>query len=119
MKFIIQRTSAYGEKPCEEAKLETITEVDVRVKDSPSKIPMWRNLQPEEAERRWKSEGTNHRLVNNRIARDMGFISVWTIEINTLEELMAFRAKYGDIIVKQSDENPEYTTIEIYDDYRE
>ena len=43
----------------------------------------------------------------------------WTIEINTLEELIAFRKKYGELVLTFS-RIPEIDyEIEIYDDYRE
>ena len=49
--------------------------------------------------------------------------SINTIEINTLEELIEFTRKYGNIIV-EVENDPEmmigpYPLIEIYDDYRE
>ena len=51
--------------------------------------------------------------------------SVWIIEINTLNELLEFRNKYGNIILEKSSyrknlNDKEYMLeIEIYDDYRE
>lgn len=44
---------------------------------------------------------------------------IWTIEINTLEELINFRKKYGDIILTISIYPEIDYKIEIYDDYRE
>lgn len=38
--------------------------------------------------------------------------NVWTVGINTLEELITFVQKYGTIVLDESH-------IEIYDDYRE
>ena len=51
---------------------------------------------------------------------------VWAIELNTLEELVAFAKKYGEIVFN-SDTDPwvgaedpkEYIVIEIYNGYRE
>lgn len=43
----------------------------------------------------------------------------WTIEINSLEELIAFRKKYGEIILTASVLPEIDNEIEIYDDYRE
>lgn len=43
----------------------------------------------------------------------------WTIEINSLEELIAFRKKYGEIILTASRYPEIDNEIEIYDDYRE
>ena len=41
----------------------------------------------------------------------------YLIEINTLEELMKIREKYGSIIIYEQWYN--YPILEIYDDYRE
>ena len=43
----------------------------------------------------------------------------WYIKINTLEELIKFCEKYGDLIISQDWDNKEKMQIEIYDDYRE
>lgn len=42
----------------------------------------------------------------------------WAVEINTLEELMSFYDKYGNLVITK----PEFVNaiqLEIYDDYRE
>lgn len=43
----------------------------------------------------------------------------WFIEINSLEELMNFKNRYGDIVITNCWENQNITEIEIYDTYRE
>lgn len=43
----------------------------------------------------------------------------WVVEINTIEELMAFCKKYGDIIISEQSCEMKFNEIEIYDDYRE
>ena len=43
---------------------------------------------------------------------------VWSIEINTIEELIDFADKHGDIIIEDSFYR-EYKEIEIYDTWRE
>ena len=43
----------------------------------------------------------------------------WTIEINSLEELIAFRKKYGELVLTASVLPEIDNEIEIYDDYRE
>ena len=43
----------------------------------------------------------------------------WYVIINTLEELIKFYEKYGDLIISQNWDNKEEMQIEIYDDYRE
>ena len=44
---------------------------------------------------------------------------VWTIEINTIKQLMDFQYKYGDIIIRDSIAYKGYSEILIYDDYIE
>ena len=44
---------------------------------------------------------------------------VWMVEIDTIEELMNFQSKYGDIIIRDSTLYTEYHEILIYDDYIE
>lgn len=46
--------------------------------------------------------------------------TVWFIDINTLEELMAFCTKYGDLVLRPSTWRiADVPSLEIYDDYRE
>lgn len=47
--------------------------------------------------------------------------AVYGIEINTLEELLEFRDKYDDIIIRETYNDKSYSEleIEIYDYYRE
>lgn len=44
--------------------------------------------------------------------RDNFGIMIWMININSLEELMSFIDKYGQVVIDKDE-------IEIYDDYRE
>ena len=41
------------------------------------------------------------------------------MEIDTLEELLEFTNKYGEIVFGKAYDNDEMNRIEIYDDYRE
>ena len=46
----------------------------------------------------------------------------YNIEINTLEELVAFAKKYGELVFKDDNlygKEKDIPSIEIYDDYRE
>ena len=119
MEFIVKRSSLYSSenpKPCEEAYLKKLTFVDIRGTDDPSKIPAGQG----ETEW-WYSEGTNHRLIDNEIARDLEQKDIWCISINSLEELMAFQSKYKNDVIISTDSYgfPNMPSIEIYDDYRE
>ena len=42
-----------------------------------------------------------------------------SIEINTLEELLAFRKKWGDLIIRKYRKDKNILHLEIYDNYRE
>lgn len=43
----------------------------------------------------------------------------WTVEINSIEDLVDFTDKYGNIIIKGRDSFHPVSSIEIYDDFRE
>jgi len=116
MKFQIKRTSSWGNKPCDEAFLDKYTRIDARTTDDPCKIPCYFD-NPEKAKKMWFGEGSNHRVENGWIKRDFEDEG-WFIEINSLEELMKFHEKYGNLVIN-SDYSSSISTLEIYDDYRE
>lgn len=60
----------------------------------------------------WFSEGANHRVENGQCCRDMLGGRRWFIVIKSLDDLMAFVDKYGEVVLSGD-------TIEIYDGYRE
>lgn len=65
-------------------------------------------------------EEVKREIVNNgRSGEDYREHNVWTIEINTLEELINFTNKYGRIVIEEYWLNNRYKEIEIYDYYRE
>jgi hypothetical protein len=70
---------------------------------------------------KWFDNGTNHRKdKDGHIIRDMGMIDVWGIEINSIEELVAFREAVGEeLILTTSPTDLVSPAIEIYDSYRE
>lgn len=119
MKFIITRTSEWGNhSPCAEAKKEQIVKIETRTFHSPEEF----DKKFENREGNWFSVGTNHRIgKNDYICRDREMMNVWTIEINSIEELVALSRKYGEIIIADHylDINDGHPTLEIYDDYRE
>ncbi len=113
MKFTIKRTSLWSdEEPCEEATLEHGVYVDVRTSDDPAKVPYYKG---ESAW--WYSEGTNHRIEDGHIKRDLPR-DYYVIKIESLDDLVRLSDKYGSLIVGKSI-NYTIPTIEIYDDYRE
>ena len=114
MKYQVRRTNSYEGQPCPEAYEDAYIRFDVRTADDPAKIPRHRN-QPTDW---WYSEGRNHRVEHGRIVRDFDARG-WFVDINSLEELMAFYQRHGRIIIFPSWDNYTIPCIEIYDDYRE
>ena len=119
MKFIIRRTSGRGNaSPCAEAKEEQVVSIETRTFRTPEEF----DKRFAAREGAWLSVGTNHRIGRDGyICRDRDMMNVWTIEVNSIEELVALSRKYGEIIVADHylSSNDEYPTLEIYDDYRE
>ena len=108
MKFIVERTSSFNKKPCKEAKKEEILCCDIRV-DSLEKTKEKYPCGDWEEYYNWKG-GCRKDYKEKR----------WTIEINSLEDLMKFKYKYGDIcILSDTYGNSDLQVIEIYDDWRE
>ena len=120
MKFIIKRTSGLANSsPCVEAKEEQVVRIETR---TPFHSPEEFDKKFAYREGSWLSVGTNHRIdKNGYICRDCEMMNVWTIEINSIEELIALSRKYGEIIITDHylDINDMHPTLEIYDDYRE
>ena len=118
MKFIVRRASVWDDETslCEEAKRDSIVRVETRTLHTPeefdAKFANW--------EGKWYSVGTNHRVDKNGwITRDNGVINVYSIKINTLNELIKFCEEYGDVVISDCVWNKAYKEILIYDDYIE
>ena len=113
MIFTVRRVSQFDDtqKPCEEAFRGVLLSVDIRTISDPSEF------NDKTLEKNWYKEGTNHRLINGCIARDMGMEEVWLIEFENLEQLLEFKEKYDDIIIRTSYIDNKTHEILIYDDY--
>ena len=111
MKFMIRRTSLRDEEqPCKEVYKDEYVYVDERTVSNPAKIKQ--KGYPE----KWYNEGRNHRVEKGHIKRD--FVDTgWFVNIDSLEQLIKFQNKYGEIIVGEYCDG--VPSIEIYDDYRE
>ncbi len=119
MKFKITRTSDFNgdKKPCNQAIKESYTRVEIRTLGSFEKFDEKFGKQ----EGKWLSKGINH-CINN-----MGYIqrefpnesTGWFIEVDTLDELIDFCNKHGDVIITRAWDNKNIYELEIYDDYRE
>ena len=117
MIFQVTRTSIWDdEKPYEKCIPITLNIVDRRVFKSPEEY----DTRLSEKYGSWFSQGSNHRVTESGIARDIGVRSAWGIEINSLEELMSFKEAVGEELVLCTSYTDDKTPmIEIYDDYRE
>ncbi len=114
MEFLINRTSTYNEKPCNDATKKRFIFIDRRTVKTLAEARQ--SLWGEE----YFSGGTNHREENGMVARDLEPIEQWTISINTLEDLIKFISKQGPIIISEETSCKGVThEIEIYDEYRE
>lgn len=114
MKFRITRTSGnyFDEaKPCEKAVKGTYLYTHTR-----SCTEEEFNRKHAHREGLWRSKGINHRVDSRGYIQREDEIEGFLIEINTLEELVAFIDEVGEIIISKDNPLPE---IEIYDDYRE
>jgi hypothetical protein len=115
MEYIVTRTSNWlEEKPCEEAytakgeywDVRTLSEDQYNIKFG------YRGT--------WRSKGSNNRILDNgHIARFMNHYDFWCIEMKTIDDLMAFIDKHGEVIISPPRYEWEYPNIEIYDNYRE
>ena len=113
MEFMITRASDWDNvKPCNEAYQKNYMRKDIRTLKS-----------FEEYDNRFRDNfldtGINHKINDDgyieREFEDEG----WFVKIDTLEELLEFTNKYGEIVFGKAYDNDEMNRIEIYDDYRE
>lgn len=115
MIFTVSRTSMWNEdKPCEEAEKRNFEYWHTRTcteEKFNEKFSLREGL--------WRSKGKNHKITKEGyITRQEENRDAWSIEINSLEELMKFYNKYGAIIISE-DLFCKSSCLEIYDDYRE
>ena len=119
MKFKITKTTLWNDEevPCEKAIKEKYAEIEVRTLHTFEEF----DKKFGKSEDEWLSKGINH-CVNKKgyIQREIpNGCEGWFIEINSLEELMEFNKRYGNIIIQKCWDNPNITEIEIYNGYRE
>ena len=114
MKFTIRRASASGrfqvDKPCENAIKEELTFYD-----------KYEDYTFEDYQRVNKvsffAEGFDHKVYEKGIVRSIKK-DYWTIAFNSLEELIEFISKNGDVVICEKNDT-DYNHIIIYDDYME
>lgn len=119
MKFKVSRTSIWDDEvsPCKGVIQERYTRFEVRTLGNYEEFDKKFGA----SEGNWLSKGTNH-CVNDRgyVQREHPEGSIgWFLEIDTLDELLDFKNKHGQIIIQECYNNPNIIELEIYDDYRE
>lgn len=113
MKFTIERASQIFNEidpPCEGAVREKLTYYDRYGFPSFDAFEKARG-------KNFREEGFNHTITKDGIMRCLEKY-FWTIEFNTLEELMGFVVNEGRVII-ESEFDTDYKSIIIYDDYIE
>ena len=119
MKFKVSKTSIWDDEisPCEDVTKKRYTRFEIRTLGNYEEFDKRFGAR----EGNWLSKGINH-CINNKgyVQREILNGSVgWFLEISTLDELLKFKSKYGQIIIKECWDNPNIIELEIYDDYRE
>lgn len=92
-----------SEKPCQEAFQVVIVKVDTRHADDPKKLPAFNGK-----DGGWYETGTNHRVVQGMIKRDVGFETVWAVELKDIQE---FVDKHGECVLQRNSDG--FCTIHI------
>jgi hypothetical protein len=100
MKFIISTkmvSLTESKKPCDEAEEKALTPLDYRdvktIDEAKGKI--WY--------KKWIEDGENHREENGMIVCDKKTkVNQWVVDLNSLEDFLAFQSKYGDIVISDS-----------------
>jgi len=111
MKFKVSRTSTYDGQPCDEAYQSYIEYWHIR-----SCTESEFNERFSAREGMWMAKGKNHHITKEGyISRQEEDRRVWCVDLNGLDDVLAFAEKYGSIIIGTG-VIPE---VEIYDDYRE
>lgn len=112
MKFVVTRTSSYGDKkPCKEAHLEKVFRLDFRT------VPTIEEAKKYHWFEGWFSRGRNHREEKGMIVCDVE-CEEWVVSMIKLARLVEFVEKYGEIIISAGIYKG-IMEIEIYDSYRE
>jgi len=100
MKFIISRKKmsvTENKQVCDEARQEDLTPLDYRTVGTleEAKGKVWY--------KEWLSSGENHREEGGMVVCDKKEKSKqWIVEINSLDDLITFQGKYGEIVISDS-----------------
>jgi hypothetical protein len=100
MKFIISKkimSVTTNKQVCDEAVLEELTPLDYR------NVPSIEEAKKKIWYKDWIADGVNHREEDGMVVCEKkNKFSQWIVEIDTLDELLAFQNKYGSINVSNS-----------------
>lgn len=131
MRFLVRRVSVFDPTvpPCDGVTSGEYVRWDLRDFRSPEEFDeharqMARSGQEPET---WFGEGTDHEVIRGPrggakgIRRKTGVEPGWFLEIGSLEDLLAFQDRHGELILTWADtrQSEELRCIEIYDGYRE
>jgi hypothetical protein len=100
MKFIVSRKTVSlmaNRKPCDEALEEELIPLDYRTVKTleEAKKKIWY--------KDWLEGGVNHREEEGMVVSDKKVKEKkWVLEISSIEELMDFQSKYGEIMIVDS-----------------
>lgn len=119
MRFKVTRTTSrwHDQQPCAGARKGPIESWDYRTFKTPEEF--------NELGGDWFGEDTcdhgswtydNEPAIKRRRSADE---EAWFIDIETLEDLLAFYDEYGELVLGRATEDRRTPEIEIYDDYRE
>ncbi len=100
MKFIVNRRTVSlveSKKPCDEAREELLTPLDyrtVKTLDEARKKIWYKD---------WIKGGVNHREEDGAVVCDRKVKEKqWVVDVDSLEELIDFQGKYGEIMISNS-----------------
>jgi hypothetical protein len=100
MQFVVSRTKVSlkeSKKPCDEAREVELTPLDYRT------VKTLEAAQKKIWYKDWIDEGINHREEGGLVVCDRKVKEKqWVIELETLEELIGFENKYGEIMIMDS-----------------
>jgi hypothetical protein len=100
MEFIIRRPSVdEDEQPIPGAKRKTVPLVDMRTFKTFEEYNNHDYIQSRWPGK-WTDRGTNHKIINGGIYREIGSKDIWVMELNRLDDLLAIIEDYGDVTVE-------------------
>ena len=110
MGFLVRRAAAAPEiAPCPRAFRRRFVRIDERTVADPSRVPAYGGRVDW-----WYGRGTDHRVVNGRIRRDLEDEG-WFLDVGGVEQLLSLGAGVGGVALRVSTLNPSIWELEIQD----